>query len=128
AGECTLRAAIQEAKFEPTENTIGFSIGEGPQTITPDERPLPDVNAPVTIDGTTQPGYAGTPLIELTGMRTSNANGLAVRGGNSTVRGLAINSFESAIQLDTLVGNGILLASDSNTVESNFLGLETTGQ
>ena len=39
-----------------------------------------------------------------------------------------INDFESFGQLDTLVGNGILLASDSNTVEGNFLGLDITGQ
>ena len=81
------------------------------------------------IDGTTQPGFAGSPIIELSGARTSNnTNGLSIRAGPSTVRGLVINDFESFDQYDSLVGNGILLASDSNTVEGNLLGLDITGQ
>ena len=129
SGECTLRAAIEESNFEAAENIIAFNIGAGPQTITPDYRPLPDVSAPVILDGTTQPGFAGSPIIELSGARTSNnTNGLSIRAGPSTVRGLVINDFESFDQYDSLVGNGILLASDSNTVEGNLLGLDITGQ
>src|SRR5206468_315379 len=48
-----------------TPNTIAFDIGGGGvQTIAPTSPP-PIISAPVVIDGTTQPGYAGSPLIEL---------------------------------------------------------------
>ena len=45
--------------------TIDFAIpGAGVQTIAP-VSPLPAITDPVLIDGTTQPGYAGTPLIAI---------------------------------------------------------------
>jgi len=48
-------------------NTIDFAIpGAGIQTIAP-VTPLPPITSSVLIDGTSQPGYAGTPLIDLTG-------------------------------------------------------------
>ena len=48
-------------------NTIDFAIaGAGVQIIAP-LSPLPAIVNPVLIDGFSQPGYAGTPLIELSG-------------------------------------------------------------
>jgi hypothetical protein len=44
----------------------GFHAGTGVATITP-QSGLPDVTNAVTIDGWSQPGFAGTPLIELNG-------------------------------------------------------------
>src|SRR5436309_15261576 len=66
--ECTLRAAIQEANARFGNETITFNIAPGgAQTITPTS-PLPAISGSgITIDGTTQPGYAGTPIIELRG-------------------------------------------------------------
>ncbi len=46
--------------------SIDFAIGTGQQTIDL-LSPLPAIAATVTIDGTTQPGYSGTPLVELDG-------------------------------------------------------------
>ena len=48
-----------------------------------------------TIDATTQPGYAGRPLVELNGTYagSSAVNGLSVSAGNSVIKGLAINRF-----------------------------------
>src|SRR2546426_9701517 len=65
-GACTLRAAIEEANAHAGADTIAFSIGSGVQTITPGSQ-LPAILEPVTIDGTTQPGFAGEPIIELDG-------------------------------------------------------------
>ena len=51
-----------------TPNTIDFDIpGSGLQTIAP-QSPLPAATAPVVIDGTTQTGFSGTPLIVLDGI------------------------------------------------------------
>jgi titin len=58
------------------------------------QAPLPAITVPVTIDGTTQPGYAGTPLIQLDGSFTffdaGQQTGLDIAAGSTTVRGLDI--------------------------------------
>src|SRR6185436_6961472 len=106
-GSCTLRAAIQEANALSGLDTIAFAIGAGAQTINLSSA-LPVITAPVIIDGTTQPGYAGAPLIELNGAGAKGkSNGLKVAAGNCTVQGLVINRFRA---------NGILLTSGGNVI------------
>jgi CSLREA domain-containing protein len=65
-GPCTLRAAIQEADALVGRDDIVFGIGTGAQTISPLSA-LPAITEAVTIDGTTQPGFAQDPLIQLNG-------------------------------------------------------------
>jgi CSLREA domain-containing protein len=119
--DCTLREAINAANGTH-DAVIDFGILSGPQTIQP-ASPLPAVTAPVTIDGTTQPGFdAGThkPIIELDGsVAATSGSGLELSGGNSTVRGLVINRFDgSGIVLDTLGGD---------TIGGNYIGLDAAG-
>ena len=57
---------------------------------------LPPITDSVVIDGTTQPGFAGTPLIQLNGSNAGSNDGLRLHAGNSTIRGLAINRFGGA--------------------------------
>src|SRR5689334_17674897 len=64
AGVCTLRAAIQESNLAGTKDTISFGIGTSAKTIVL-TGPLPDLLDPVFLDGSTQPGFAGTPLIHI---------------------------------------------------------------
>src|SRR5207237_104781 len=92
---------------------IIFNIpGTAPFTINQDVR-LPTFTDPVTIDATTQPGFAGTPVVELRG-NSSNNDGIVISAGNSTVRGLAISYYS--------VSYGIRLqGSGGNVVEGNFL-------
>src|SRR5215203_280292 len=54
AGNCTLRAALEQANALPGTDTINFQIGTGVQTTVLGVA-LPDVSDPVNIDGTTQP-------------------------------------------------------------------------
>src|SRR4051794_15524250 len=67
----SLRGAITSANDHPGIDAITFAIGTGPQTIKPGssssnpEESLPIVTDPVVIDGTTQPGYSGSPLIRI---------------------------------------------------------------
>src|SRR5262245_48133640 len=62
-GGGSLRAAITAANSSPGLDQIHFLIVPGGlQSIAPTS-PLPEITDPVIIDGTTQPGYAGTPLI-----------------------------------------------------------------
>lgn len=117
-GKCTLRAAIQEANARTTVDTIAFAIETGPQRITLPTA-LPAITQPVVIDGTTQPGFAGVPLIEIDGSALGFVDGIVVNGGASTLRGLVVNRFN---------GNGILLAlKGGNVVEGCYIGTDATG-
>jgi titin len=120
-GAGSLRQAILDANADTTgTNTIRFAIpGSRVHTIQP-ASDLPASTGPLLIDGSTQPGYAGCPLIELDGsLVPSPAVGLSVQGGNSTLEALVINRFTTSC-ID-LSGKG------GDTVLSNYLGTDTTG-
>ena len=106
----SLRQAISNANDNPpapgTQNQILFNIpGTGPFTITLLGL-LPEITTPVVLDGTSQPGYAGSPIIAIDG-RTHNfltdsmfgfsGDGLvlAAGSGGSTIEGLDIYGFAS---------------------------------
>jgi CSLREA domain-containing protein len=119
-GNCTLRAAIQQANATAGADTITFSIGTGPVTIKPTTA-LPTSSEALVIDGTTQggPAYAGPPLVELDGSATPSGYGLA-SSAVVTIRGLAINRFTgSAI--------GLLTGSGDSLVQGSYLGTDITG-
>ena len=118
AGAGSLRQAILDANAQAGTQTINFNVGSGLQTINL-LSPLPLITDPLVIDGTTQPGYAGVPLIELNGVNAGATGGLAITAGNSTVRGLIINRFN---------GNGILLQNNGgNVIQGNYIGLNAGG-
>ncbi|HYN88366.1 MAG TPA: hypothetical protein VER55_07540, partial [Ardenticatenaceae bacterium] len=118
--QCTLRAAIEQAlRVGVDHDLIAFNL-PSPAVIRPGA-PLPELYAPVTIDGTTQPNYAGTPLVELDGSLSGSAYGLKLIGGarGSTIKGLAIHSFP---------GDGILLLGASDVkILGNFIGTDASG-
>ena len=92
-GPGSLRQAIIAANNLAGLDTIDFAIpGPGPHTIMPLSG-LPSIDDPTIIDGATQPGYAGKPIIELDGSQSGNEVALSIGAGGSTVRGLVINRF-----------------------------------
>lgn len=126
AGPCTLRAALEEAEAREGADVVQFRIGTGLRTIRP-KTPLPIVASPVTLDGTTQPGYAGAPLVEIDGSALEvgdvregpGIDGLVLVNGGHTVRALAIGGFEGA---------GVVLAEgDGNRVLGCYIGVDATG-
>lgn len=120
ASHCSLREAIVAANAIADADTITFTIpGPPPHTIRPGGG-FAVMNFPTIIDGTTQPGYRGTPIIELDGSLSGTGSyGLQFRGGSSTVRGLVINRFPR---------NGItLLARGSYLIADNYIGTDVTG-
>ena len=122
-GTGSLRQAILDSNAATAAtNTVDFNIpGSGVQTIEP-LSPLPAITNPVLIDGTSQPGYAGTPLIELNGSQAGGGDGLTITGAGVTVRGLDVDSFSQ--------GAGIHLAGAGTTgdwIYGNFLGTDPTG-
>jgi parallel beta-helix repeat protein len=119
SGSGSLRQAILDANANPGPDTIAFNIpGPGVKTITP-VLGLPDITDPVVIDGTTQPGYAGTPIIELSGGVNAVAAGINIHGGNSTLRALIINRFN---------GWGVgLFDVGGNHIEGCYIGVNAAG-
>ena len=121
SGFGSLRQAILNADRRPGRDAITFKIpGAGVQTIAP-LTPLPEITEAVDILGATQPGFAGTPVVELSGvnLKDATADGLVVRAGGSTVRNLAINRFPTA---------GIHVRDVSGVVLTGlFVGTDATG-
>jgi hemolysin type calcium-binding protein len=116
SGAGSLRDAITSANATPGLDTIDFAIGTGAQTISPTSV-LPTITDTVNIDGTSQPGFAGTPLVRLDGASAgSGATGLLVTGGSSTVRGLEITGWSN---------RGIeLRGGGSNLIAGNYIGTD----
>lgn len=105
-GDLSLREAIGLANGSVGPDTITFAIGSGMQTIELCSA-LPTITESLTIDGSTQPGFGGTPLIVLDGMSVSD-DGLFANAGDLTVIGLSAENFG---------GNGLFVDGDgSNAV------------
>jgi hypothetical protein len=119
SGPGSLRQAILNADAAPGPSSIQFAVNSGVQTIEL-ASPLPAITEPVVIDGTSQPGYAGVPLIELDGAGAGpQADGLLITAGDSVVEGLVINRFTLA---------GIELRSNGGDIlEGNYIGTDVTG-
>ncbi len=126
-GKISLREAITAANN--TANGAGgadriyFNIaGGGPHSISVTAA-LPTITQALIIDGSTEPDFAGMPVIELNGAGAgAGVNGLSFADGSdgSTIRGLAINRFTN---------HGIYIAAgaDGNTIAGNFIGTDVTG-
>ncbi len=128
SGAGSLRQAITAANAAAGASTIGFAIaGSGVRTITP-ATDLPAISKPLTIDGTTEPGYAGSPVIVLEGPGSPQPSGSAATVGSglvfvagsdgSVVQGLAIDRFGSI---------GIDVLGTKVAIRSNFIGVDPSG-
>lgn len=131
--QCSLRGAIEEINAlgsgdAPTR--IDFDIPGGVPGLFRPGSPLPEIKAPVIIDGASQRlascPTATTPanlLIILNGsLAGSGTNGLRITStaGGSTIRGLVIGDFD---------GSGIHVAtqSEDNHIECNHIGIGADG-
>jgi hypothetical protein len=121
SGAGSLRQAILNSNATPGLDTINFNIpGAVPQTITPTS-PLPPLTDPAILDGATQPGYAGAPVVQLSGALAgaNNVHGLVVTAGGTRVQGLSVTGFS---------GDGILLAQlGADVVANNYVGVGPNG-
>jgi titin len=138
-GEVTLRdvlAAIStqapsgNAAAGSASNTVSFAIGAPGtvQTITVGSgnarAALPTITSQVLLDGWSQggAGYGGPPLIVLNGsaLRVASPSGLYLSAGSdgSTVRGLAIQQFDTGITLGS---------TSNNLIAGNYIGTNAGG-
>lgn len=132
-GTCSLRDALTKIALS-SNNVIHFAIGTGPQTITL-LSDLPDIHLPVTIDGTTQPGFAGVPLIQV---RRGDAglamHGLRTRGPSTntlTLKSLVLSHFNGSACLVCagviLSDPGDLVRPGGHTIQGCYIGTDATG-
>jgi hypothetical protein len=131
SGEGSLRQAILNANATPGDDLITFDIpGPGPHTIAL-EASLPpllpetaETGGAIIIDGTREPDYAGTPVVELSGaLVLDGGNGLTIASAGCVVRGLVINRFATGI-LFTAQFRG---PADGGFIEGNYIGTDVTG-
>lgn len=135
SGPGSLREAIELANLGPGGDDIRFNIlGDGLyRTISP-ASPLPAIVSQLTIDATTQPGYAQSglvtsPVVELNGADAGPAaNGLTISFPGCVVRGLAINRFagHGIAVTGSLVGFPGPVGTGAR-IERNYIGTDITG-
>jgi parallel beta-helix repeat protein len=134
-GPGSLRQAILASDSVPGGATIDFAIpGHGVQAIRT-ASPLPTISGSVLVDGTSQPGYTGTPLIEIDGEAAGAGNGLTITGSGSTIRGLAIDGFASGAAIliegpeashNAIYGNQLGTNSADPLAPGNLHGVEVS--
>jgi hypothetical protein len=124
SGPGSLRQAIIDANATPNvagPDVIQFAIpGIGAHTIRPLSM-LPAITEAVTIDGTSQPGYAGAPVIELDGTQGGSI-GLNIASGGNTIRGLAINRFAGGANAEIWISG-----PGGNVIQGNYVGTNLAG-
>ena len=121
AGAGSLRRAIANANATPALDNVHFNIaGAGLHVISP-ASPLPDITSPLNIDGTTEPSFAGSPAVQLSGSNAgAGADGLRVgaTASASVIRALGVSGFDR---------HGIVLMSDGNVVTGCAVGMSAGG-
>lgn len=119
SGPGSLRDAIFAAGATPEIDTITFNIpGAAPHTIRP-ATPLPALFDPMTIDATTEPGYAGTPVVEIDCSATTDSAGISISVDTVVLRGLAINRAD---------GPGVsIFQGGGHIIEACVFGADPTG-
>src|SRR5581483_9651105 len=130
SGPGSLRAAIDAANATPGADVVKFNIpGTGPFVISL-LTPLPTISQPVVINGSTQPGFAGTPLIQLDRGGSPATVGLVVQAGSVKVTGLSITHFAVGVAVDGAndAVSGCWIGLDpAGTQSGNTVGIQVSG-
>ncbi len=111
--QTTLRAALQNAELRPGSDEITFDFPESVVATIQINTALPDLTQPIVIDGRSQADNR----VVLLG-NGGNFPGLSVLGGDSLIAGLVVSGFGAG---------GIVIDSDNNVIEGNFIGTDRDG-
>ena len=108
AGNCTLRAALQEAANDRAASTIRFGLGKQAINVRTALPAIRDFAGPTIVDG------GGSPYtVEVRGPGTnSTVNGLVITSPGNTVHNLSIYNFRSQIRV----------AGWNNRITRNIIG------
>jgi hypothetical protein len=100
-------------------SSLNYTTG-GIATIAPVSA-LPTIGSALVIDARTQPGWSGTPVVELNGTSAgSGSNGITLSATGCTIAGLTINRFNAS-------GIRVLGGGGGHTMVGNWLGLNNAG-
>ncbi|HWC88060.1 MAG TPA: hypothetical protein VG433_00330, partial [Pirellulales bacterium] len=114
SGSGSLRQAIISADAAHGSETISFSVAG---TIQLTSGALPAITGAVDIDGTTAPGFSGTPVVEID---FHHFAGLQFAAGSS---GSAVHS----LSLADASGAGVSVSAGGVTLLGNYIGLALDG-
>lgn len=86
-GPDTLRSIITQVNTDSAKDTIEFNLPGTVPNVIQRQSALPQITNAVVIDGTSQPGYSGRPIVELNGAQAGGgSNGLHLEVGNCTIQ------------------------------------------
>jgi uncharacterized repeat protein (TIGR01451 family)/CSLREA domain-containing protein len=127
AFHCSFREALDAANNHPGADTINFNIpNAGAHTIALGSQNLIATD-PVTIDATTQPGFAGKPLIEINGTKATGDKTddgcITLDADSSTLRGFVINRCTG-----TTLAAAVRLLGVGDIVQGNYIGTDLAGE
>ena len=114
AGAGSFRQAIIEANKQPGADTIEFGVAG---TIRVSGTSLPAIKNSVTIDGTTAPGFTGSPVVTIN-FQGSNGLNFAQGADGSTLSSLSLVRAGNA---------GVTLSASGVTLEGNYIGILPNG-
>lgn len=130
-GECTLRAAIEEANQTADTDTINFAIaGSGVHRISITNGGLPTVDYPAIIDGYSQPGSSVNTAVSP--LPINSVITIELDGANTDAIGLNFINSASASELKGIAIFGFarhqLQINVSNVrVQGNYINTDATG-
>ena len=118
--DLSLREAIALANSTDDIDMIAFDFASaGPHELNVTSS-LPAITSPLVIDGTSQSGYVGSPLVGINGAAAgTNGDGISVQAEDVTIRGLAVYGFDR---------DGIrIIGGESHLISDNYVGLDSEG-
>ncbi|WP_165226892.1 beta strand repeat-containing protein [Aquisphaera insulae] len=115
SGEGSLRWAMTSANDRPGTDTIEFRVAG---TIRVAGRSLPALTGTVTLDGSTAPSFAGTPVVTID---FGGTRGLRFEGGSD-------GSSLTSLVLIRAGNAGVTLNASHVTVQQNWIGLGADGR
>src|SRR5262249_57335450 len=96
--------------------------GAGARPLDP-TTPPPALPASMLIAGTSQPGFAGTPLIALGGPAPGSPGPLVISGGDVTIRGLAVDR----VAIDAPAGEDLIAVAHAQGTTTQLSLLDSLG-
>ncbi|HEY70995.1 MAG TPA: CSLREA domain-containing protein [Anaerolineae bacterium] len=124
---CSLREAIDAANANPGSDSITFDIpGPGPHVILMTDM-LTISDDQTRIDGSSQSGYSGSPVIVLDGGNTI-CRGLWIASNDNVIVGLSFVRFNcTALSAAIHIWGGVLGGGENNRIEKNYIGVDASG-
>lgn len=129
SGQGSLRWALEMSNKFDGPDKVKFDITSASKAIKL-ATDLPELYDQVVIDGTSQPGYSGRPIVTIDGSTEVGNNlghGLVVRAPACEIRGLSVVGFGKANKVGDGVGILVHDKATSAVIENNYVGLLPDG-